>query len=169
MIYGASVLSHGRKYRFLIPLFATLPYGGNGTLNVNADAMTTNVVFLSIVIDGEGILEVIKKSSRTSLLKNDHGEKPMNNEYNNEFVKIIGDKGNRPLEEVLWQCFSYFFHKDNMNAASHDVSVKFSPITFLVAEQLDELDVYRFLDNNNEAMLRKVVAHKGMYPEDRGR
>jgi hypothetical protein len=79
------------------------------------------------------------------------------------------------LSEVLWQCFRYFAHADEMNAAMHTAEVRYSPITFRVAEQLGA--AFRagvFVSDPRkpevaEVLLRKVLDHRGGYAEDPGR
>jgi hypothetical protein len=74
------------------------------------------------------------------------------------------------LEELLWHCFAKMYHEDNANAAMHCAPVRFSPLTFRIAEHLDLLvpevpgpneDVY--------VAVRQVLLDRGRYKEDPGR
>jgi len=76
-----------------------------------------------------------------------------------------------PLNEVLFQCLRHFVHLDESNAAIHCSPVRYSPITFRLAEQLASLPTD---DNEIEApfvdpFVGKVLAHVGQYDEDTGR
>lgn len=68
---------------------------------------------------------------------------------------------------VLWYAFTYFYHSDKSNAAFHYADVRFSPITFRLAEELadrpNELRIPMMVE------LDEVLAHKGLYEEDKGR
>ncbi len=73
------------------------------------------------------------------------------------------------IEQVLWECFRHFVHLDESNAAMHTAAVRYSPITFRLAEHLaQELDTDRLTPRNN-ALLREVIEHIGVYDEDPGR
>jgi hypothetical protein len=70
------------------------------------------------------------------------------------------------LVDVLYQAFLVMYHQDHANAAMHCASVRYSPLTFRLAEQVDQLtpssvsvlpDVYG------------VMLDRGLYPEDPGR
>lgn len=71
-------------------------------------------------------------------------------------------------DELLMQCLRHFVHLDHSNAAVHTAPVRYSPITFRLAEALmrsfepgpDPLD---------NAMVRAVFDHIGRYEEDTGR
>lgn len=70
-----------------------------------------------------------------------------------------------PLEEVLWHCFRQNYHADQSNAAIHTSVVRYSPLTFRLAEWLwASAPSYHV----NE-MLRGVVLDLGAYDEDVGR
>ena len=43
------------------------------------------------------------------------------------------------VELVLYQAFLYHYHHDKMNAAIHTSPVRFSPLTFRLAEVLHDL------------------------------
>ena len=63
---------------------------------------------------------------------------------------------------LLLCCFQHFYHNDHANAAIHLADVRFSPITFRLAEALDGTvwetsDVY------------EVIMAKGKYELDHGR
>jgi len=73
------------------------------------------------------------------------------------------------IDAVLWECFRHFAHMDEANAAMHTAPVRYSPITFRVAEHLYDLLGTDRLDRSNEALLAQVKIHAGKYPEDTGR
>lgn len=73
------------------------------------------------------------------------------------------------MTDVLWECFRYFVHMDESNAAIHCADVRYSPITFRLAEQLHELDMYPSLLKRNGDLLKRVMAANGTYAEDAGR
>ncbi len=64
--------------------------------------------------------------------------------------------------EVLAYCFQHFANLDKANAAIHMADVRFSPITFRLAETLHAHNVFGHT-------LAQVLDDKGRYPEDRGR
>jgi len=72
-----------------------------------------------------------------------------------------------PTETLLMECLRYFVHLDNSNAAIHCASVKYSPITFRLAEAI----VREFPDGLPavDIDVRSVLADVGQYKEDRGR
>ena len=71
---------------------------------------------------------------------------------------------------TMWDCFRHFAHLDHSNAAIHSAAVRYSPITFRLAEALNEM---RFeavpADEVSRLLLDEVLAHLGTYPEDTGR
>ena len=71
---------------------------------------------------------------------------------------------------TMWDCFRHFAHLDHSNAAIHSAPVRYSPITFRLAEALDEL---RFeavpTDEVSRLLLYEVLTHRGAYAEDTGR
>lgn len=73
------------------------------------------------------------------------------------------------LDATLWECFRYFANADRMNAAMHTAPVRYSPITFRVAEHLAPILGCGRLTAGNEAMLWEVLNHRGRYQEDPGR
>lgn len=73
------------------------------------------------------------------------------------------------LDQTLWECFCYFAHADEMNAAIHTAIVRYSPITFRLAEHLAPVLDRDFLTLNSKELLIKVLQHKGSYAEDQGR
>jgi hypothetical protein len=68
------------------------------------------------------------------------------------------------LENTLWQSFAHFYHLDKSNAAFHCSAVRFSPITFRLAEHL-----WSFQNYHSNAALREVIFDLGEYVEDAGR
>lgn len=73
------------------------------------------------------------------------------------------------LDNVLWECFRHFVHLDESNAAMHCGLVRYSPLTFRLAEQLDAFpnDIREFLHPRNIPILDDVLAHRNQYEEDR--
>jgi hypothetical protein len=70
-------------------------------------------------------------------------------------------------EEVLTFAFTQNYHADKSNAAIHCSPVRFSPLTFRLAEIL-----IREADSNvvlYTAELAEVIEHLGKYREDAGR
>ena len=72
------------------------------------------------------------------------------------------------IDQVLWECFRNFASLDEANAAMHCSPVRYSPITFRVAEQLDPLP-HDWLAPHNAKWLDRVLRDRGRYPEDVGR
>lgn len=70
-----------------------------------------------------------------------------------------------PLEDVLWHAFRQNYHLDHSNAAIHCAEVRYSPITFRLAEHLLALAPHR--GHNHE--IRNVLGDVGAYAEDPGR
>lgn len=73
------------------------------------------------------------------------------------------------IDQTLWQCFRYFANADQMNAAMHTAIVRYSPITFRVAEHLAPILGNGWLTADSEALLWEVLNHRGAYQEDPGR
>lgn len=73
------------------------------------------------------------------------------------------------LDQLLWECFRHFIHLDESNAAMHTAPVRYSPITFRLAEHLAPLLNTEWLAPHNRVLLREVVSHIGAYEEDKGR
>jgi len=63
---------------------------------------------------------------------------------------------------ILEYTFLYFYHMDCANACVHTSNVKFSPITFRLAEALNACGLQ--VDK-----VAEVISHVGMYEEDKGR
>jgi len=69
------------------------------------------------------------------------------------------------LHEVLWHCLRQNVHLDESNAAVHTAPVRYSPLTFRIAEYLwNHFPSYR-----SQVELAKVAADWGSYNEDPGR
>lgn len=58
--------------------------------------------------------------------------------------------------------FLHFYHADCANSAIHTAPVRFSPLTFRLAEAL-----WGLTPDGGE--IGEVLAHRGSYPEDPGR
>lgn len=74
------------------------------------------------------------------------------------------------LADVLYQALRHFVHLDESNAAIHCAPVRYSPITFRLAEHLaatlaDPDADWVDLDNT----VATVMSHVGQYDEDAGR
>jgi hypothetical protein len=67
-------------------------------------------------------------------------------------------------DAVLW-AFEHFYHLDQANAKIHCAPVRFSPITFRLAEYLFET----WGDEDITQELAEVREHMGRYEEDKGR
>ena len=72
------------------------------------------------------------------------------------------------IDQVLWECFRNFASMDEANAAIHCSPVRYSPITFRVAEQLAAIPRGN-LTFRNAKWLDTVLRDRGSYPEDVGR
>jgi hypothetical protein len=73
-----------------------------------------------------------------------------------------------PLKDLLTAAevaFEYFFHNDYANAQIHRGKVRFSPITFALAQALSQYGSY-LTDN---WMVATVIQHAGQYELDKGR
>jgi hypothetical protein len=68
---------------------------------------------------------------------------------------------------TLGQCLRFFVFYDAMNAAVHTAAVRYSPITFRVAEALEGRE--EMLPEDVQDLLSSVLAHRGAYQEDPGR
>lgn len=71
----------------------------------------------------------------------------------------------KPLPGAVHEALRHFVHLDESNAAIHCGEVRYSPITFRLAEYLDALD----LADPDDPYMRRVLAHVGQYAEDTGR
>jgi hypothetical protein len=75
------------------------------------------------------------------------------------------------LDAACW-ALKRLFHEDKANAAIHTSEVRFSPLTFRLAEALS---VQRWQADALSsaywpyAIIQEVMAHKNQYPEDKGR
>jgi hypothetical protein len=69
------------------------------------------------------------------------------------------------IVEAAWWAFLFFYHHDESAAKIHCAPVKFSPITFRLAESL----ALYASDLKNEPEIIQVLAHVGKYEDDRGR
>lgn len=71
-------------------------------------------------------------------------------------------------EETIWQAFRHFLHLDESNAAIHTSPVRYSPLTFRLAELLRD-GCPPFDDEARYAAVQRVCADIGEYEEDKGR
>jgi hypothetical protein len=67
-------------------------------------------------------------------------------------------------EDVLLWCLEHFYHIDKANACIHVTEVRYSPITFRLAEVLAEKGL-----QDQSFYVARVLADKGVYLEDAGR
>jgi len=77
-----------------------------------------------------------------------------------------------PIDDVLRQCLRHFVHLDHSNAAIHTAPVRYSPITFRLAEVLMQSFPAAHEsggDPMDDLMVRQVYEHIGQYAEDAGR
>jgi hypothetical protein len=65
---------------------------------------------------------------------------------------------------LVYETFLHFYHLDHSNAAVHTAEVRFSPITFRLAEALHGNGFIRPTAN-----IAEVIADSGKYKEDKGR
>ena len=70
------------------------------------------------------------------------------------------------LETVLYHCFKQNYHADHANAAIHCASVRYSPLTFRLAEHLQDV---RGPESTLTTEVVAVLKDKGVYAEDAGR
>ena len=68
------------------------------------------------------------------------------------------------VDEVLLWCLQQNYHADKMNAAIHCAPVRFSPITFRLAEHLWQNEQW-----HANVQLREIILDLGAYEEDKGR
>lgn len=71
------------------------------------------------------------------------------------------------LPEAAYQAFEHFYHQDLANAHIHCSPVRFSPITFRLAEALAVWD--ESVGGSSAEGVVRVLDHRGHYAEDRGR
>lgn len=72
--------------------------------------------------------------------------------------------------DLLWLCFQHFAHLDRSNAPIHAAAVRYSPLTFRLAEKLSDLDIASEPPLTfDDRLLGAVLADAGKYTEDKGR
>jgi hypothetical protein len=71
-----------------------------------------------------------------------------------------------PLWQALYHSFLKMYHEDHANASMHCATVRYSPLTFRLAEQIDQLT-----PSSNEVLpeIYTVMVDRGVYQEDPGR
>lgn len=69
--------------------------------------------------------------------------------------------------EVLAWAFRQNFHADHMNASIHCAPVRYSPLTFRLAEQIEHAGAV--IDADHYSDVYTVLLDKGAYAEDPGR
>lgn len=75
-----------------------------------------------------------------------------------------------PLCEVLFQCLRHFVHLDESNAAIHCAQVRYSPITFRLAQELDaQSHTAGEWPTEDDGTIARVLRDCGKYEEDPGR
>jgi putative IMPACT (imprinted ancient) family translation regulator len=70
------------------------------------------------------------------------------------------------LDTVLYHAFKQAYHLDHSNAAIHCAQVRYSPLTFRLAEHLQDA---RGPESTLTAEVVAVLKDKGVYAEDLGR
>ena len=70
------------------------------------------------------------------------------------------------LQQALYYAFLKLYHEDHANAAMHCGTVRYSPLTFRLAEQIDQLT-----PTSHEVLqdVYSVMLDRGQYTEDLGR
>lgn len=71
-----------------------------------------------------------------------------------------------PEDAIEW-AFHYFYHLDHSDAAIHCAKVRYSPITFRLAELLSHTEL--LLSHTEFLAVYDVLEHLGAYEEDKGR
>lgn len=66
------------------------------------------------------------------------------------------------LENTLWSAFRHAYHADHSNAAMHCATVRYSPLTFRLAELLTAM-------GRGSMEIGAVMFDAGQYAEDKGR
>lgn len=66
------------------------------------------------------------------------------------------------LQEAASWALAHFYYADRANATMHCAKVRFSPITFRLAEVLAPLDP-------TDEIAAEIMTHRGQYAEDAGR
>jgi hypothetical protein len=70
------------------------------------------------------------------------------------------------LIEAAYMAFRFFYHYDRSNAAVHCAEVRYSPITFRLAEAISGYSTVMAAEHDD---LMEVLNHVGLYEEDPGR
>lgn len=74
------------------------------------------------------------------------------------------------LSDLLYQCLRHFVHLDESNAAIHCAQVRYSPITFRLAQELDaQSHTAGVWPTEDDGTIWRVLQHLGQYEEDKGR
>lgn len=77
------------------------------------------------------------------------------------------------LIDLLYECFRHFYHLDHSNAAVHVAPVRYSPITFRLAEAIDQAcrvsTTHLVPSNQVYPDVYSVILDLGSYEEDPGR
>lgn len=68
-----------------------------------------------------------------------------------------------PDLHAVWHAFLHVYHQDHANASMHCAPVRYSPLTFRLAELLERNGLI------DDERLKAVVADLGKYEEDPGR
>lgn len=74
-----------------------------------------------------------------------------------------------PVDQLLGHCLEHFAYLDRSNAAVHLAPVRYSPITFRLAEHVFDAARWSPTARLSVELAREVMAHAGAYPEDPGR
>ena len=80
-------------------------------------------------------------------------------------TKIIHNNHGPTLAQMLL----HLYHTDKANAAMHAASVKFSPLTFMVSDLVDNCAVGGWYTDEIRTIHDEVRYHRGQYELDGGR
>jgi hypothetical protein len=88
-------------------------------------------------------------------------------------MKVLSEEVVKQATQALLWALEQNFHADKMNAAVHNAAVRFSPITFRLAEVLgamaEELEWDTDALGQHWGTIAAVLTDKGQYAEDPGR
>lgn len=70
--------------------------------------------------------------------------------------------------QIVYSAFAHFKAMDEANAAVHVADVRYSPLTFRLAELLEDWELDYLAEPAGEAV-KTVLTHRGRYAEDPGR
>jgi hypothetical protein len=74
-----------------------------------------------------------------------------------------------PAADVVAWSLRHFYHLDHANACMHHAPVRFSPLTFRLAELFNDMPIDKLKHPQAMWCSEHVLKHKGAYTEDTGR